>query len=198
MEDTNNFTSNYFKDIKNISERIDYARIDRMVHRLVVLRNSSARVFVLGIGGSAGNASHMVNDLRKLCGIEAYCPTDNVSEITARTNDDGFETIFTEYLKISKVDTQRDCIFALSVGGGNREKNVSLGLIKAAEMFVPNPKNIMGIIGKKSGFLSLFDGVIVVPEVNSNMITPYSESYQSVIWHCIVSHPLLKMNETKW
>ena len=156
------------------------------------------RVFVLGVGGSAGNASHMVNDLRKLCGIEAYCPTDNVSELTARTNDEGFDTVFEGYLRGSKF-SYRDAIFILSVGGGDEARNVSVGLINAIKYARSKDGYILSIVGKSDGYAAKnSDTVVVVPAVEPTRITPHSEAFQAVVWHCIVSHPNLQTNKTKW
>ena len=189
------FVVDYFNDVALITSMIDSAKIKDIVDGLKRIRLNNGRIFVLGIGGSAANASHMVNDLRKLCGIEAYCPTDNVSEITARTNDDGFETIFSEYLKVSKFNNN-DALFVLSVGGGNLEKNVSIGLINAMRMCLHN--NVFGIVGKPDGYATLYPDVLIIPNVSSMHITPHAEELQAVVWHCIVSHPELQINNTKW
>jgi len=194
------FSDQYFNEVIEIASQIDKNKIEKVVD---VLRNtrdiSEGRVFVLGVGGSAGNASHMVNDLRKLCDIEAYCPTDNVSEITARTNDEGFDTVFEEYLKGSRFG-YKDTIFILSVGGGDEAKNVSVGLIKAIKHAQSKDGNIVAIVGKSNGYAALNTSVIsvVVPPVEPTRITPHSEAFQAVIWHCIVSHPKLQINKTKW
>ena len=190
------FSDKFFDLVTNVVTNLDKNKIEYMVDVLVGVRQRGGRVFVLGVGGSAGNASHMVNDLRKLCHIEAYAPTDNVSEITARTNDEGFETIFSEYLKISKFDKNKDYLFILSVGGGNLEKNVSVNLINAMKM--ADPLNILGVVGKKEGFASQYKGVIIVPNIEPSLITPIAESFQSLIWHSIVSHPKLQAQTTKW
>ena len=193
------FSDFYFNEVVNIAQQIDKKEIEAMVNAIRHIReNNSGRVFVLGVGGSAGNASHMVNDLRKLCGVEAYCPTDNASEITARTNDEGFSTIFEEYLRVSKFD-YRDAIFILSVGGGNKEKEVSVGLIKAIDYAKSKQGFVLGIVGRKDGYTALEgNAVVVVPAVEPSRITPHSESFQAVVWHCIVSHPNLQINATKW
>ena len=156
------------------------------------------RVFILGIGGSAANASHMVNDLRKLCNIEAYCPTDNVSELTARTNDEGFETIFENYLRTSNF-TSSDCLFILSVGGGDKDRNISVNLIKAIDYCHIKGGKVYGIVGRSSGYTAKTgDCVILVPPLFPDRITPHSEAFQAVIWHCIVSNPKLQKNKTTW
>jgi D-sedoheptulose 7-phosphate isomerase len=191
------FTDQYFQEVIDIANTIDKNKIEHIVKILALVRVRHGRVFVLGIGGSAGNASHMVNDLRKLCGIEAYAPTDNVSEITARSNDEGFDTIFAEYLKVSNIGP-KDCVFVLSVGGGNKEQNVSLALVRAIDYAVLEFASVLGIVGRKDGYAAKYDGVIVVPQLEPKRITPHSEEFQAVIWHCIVSHPLLQVNSTKW
>jgi D-sedoheptulose 7-phosphate isomerase len=192
------FISHYFDEVKQVANLMPTESIRKIVAELTVLRNNGGRVFVLGVGGSAGNASHMVNDLRKLCGIEAYAPTDNVSELTARTNDEGFETIFEEYLRVSKFN-DKDAVLVLSVGGGNKPKNVSVGLIKAIDYAKRRGGNVIGIVGKADGYTAqVGDSVVVVPTVNINRVTPHSEAFQAVIWHCIVSHPSLQINATKW
>jgi D-sedoheptulose 7-phosphate isomerase len=192
------FIDNYFNEVKTISSTISQDQIHKLVVELVAVRLLGGRVFVLGVGGSAGNASHMVNDLRKLCGIEAYAPTDNVSELTARTNDEGFETIFEGYLKVSKF-TYSDVILVLSVGGGDKQKNVSVGLINAIDYVKKQRGRVLGIVGKPDGYTATAgDCVVVVPTVDSNRITPHSEAFQAVIWHCVVSHPSLQINATKW
>lgn len=192
------FAAQYFNEVKQIANLMPVDIISKLVAELNVVRNAGGRVFVLGVGGSAGNASHMVNDLRKLCQIEAYAPTDNVSEITARTNDEGFETIFEEYLKVSKFN-DRDAIIVLSVGGGNKPKNVSVGLIKAIDYVKRQGGHVLGIVGKEDGYTAqVGDCVVVVPNINANRITPHSEAFQAVIWHCIVSHPAIQINATKW
>jgi D-sedoheptulose 7-phosphate isomerase len=193
------FTDKFFNEVIDVANQIDKNKIEDMTNAIRTIReNNAGRIFVLGVGGSAGNASHMVNDLRKLCGVEAYCPTDNASEITARTNDEGFQTIFEEYLRVSKFD-YRDAIFILSVGGGDEAKNVSVGLINAIKYAKSKDGMVIGIVGKKDGYTALNgDFVVVVPPVEPARITPHSESFQAVVWHCIVSNPTLQVNKTKW
>lgn len=193
------FSDLYFGEVVNIASNIDKSKVETIVQILRNVRDvSKGRIFVLGVGGSAGNASHMVNDLRKLCNIESYCPTDNVPEITARTNDEGFETIFEEYLRVSKFNGA-DAIFILSVGGGDKNKNVSVGIIKAIEYAKNVGARVVGIVGKKDGYTALnADCCVVVPQLYPNRITPHSESFQAVVWHCIVSHPDFQLNQTKW
>lgn len=192
------FSDQFFQEVVDIASQIDKNTIEKIVDELVALREKRGRVFVLGVGGSAGNASHMVNDLRKLCNIEAYCPTDNVPELTARTNDEGFDTVFERYLDVSNFG-EDDAIFVLSVGGGNIEKNVSVGIIKAAQSAKKYRGQVFGIVGKKDGFIAQnADLCVVVPVVEPKRVTPHSEAFQAVVWHCIVSHPDLQENNTKW
>lgn len=193
-----NHSNDYFQEVVSIAQSIDIEKIERIAKSLKNIRENHGRVFVLGVGGSAGNASHMTNDLRKLCGIETYCPTDNISELTARTNDEGFETIFEEYLKISRFNNN-DAIFILSVGGGNKEKKVSVALCKAIDIADSVGASIFGIVGRSDGYTSQRGtDVICVPEKNSERITPHSEAFQAVIWHCLVSNPILQQKLTKW
>lgn len=181
-----------------IAERIDRHEMESFTKLLANQRDTGGRVFVLGVGGSAGNASHMVNDLRKLCGIEAYCPTDNASETTARTNDEGFDTIFSEYLRVSKF-SQKDAIVVLSVGGGNEEKNVSVGLINAIKYAKSKDGLVLSIVGKPDGYAAKNSTVcVVIPNIDPARVTPHSEAFQALVWHCAVSHPNLQVNATKW
>jgi len=189
----------YFEEVTFIAQNIDRQKIESFANALRTTRDiSNGRVFVLGVGGSAGNASHMVNDLRKLCGIEAYAPTDNTSELTARTNDEGFDTVFVEYLRTSRF-TQGDTLVVLSVGGGSVERNVSVGLIKAIDYAHKMEGCVLSIVGKEDGYAATkSDLAVVVPVANPNRITPHSEAFQAVVWHCVVSHPELQMRKTKW
>lgn len=188
----------FLRETAEIANLIDRSKVERIANELAYVKGKGGRVFVLGVGGSAGNASHMVNDLRKLCAIEAYSPTDNIPELTARTNDEGFDTVFVEYLKTSKL-TQKDAIFVLSVGGGNKEKNVSVGLVRAIEYAKTLGSPILGIVGKTDGFAyNEGDAVVAIPIVSPDRITPHSEAFQGTVWHCLVSHPDLQVNKTKW
>ena len=190
-----NHSNMYFNEVSYIVENIDRNKIDDLAK---ALSSVEGRVFVIGVGGSAGNASHMVNDLRKLCNIEAYAPTDNISELTARTNDEGFETVFVEYLKGSRF-CYKDALFVLSVGGGNEEKNVSVNLINAIKYANQKTAQVFGIVGKSDGYAANYgDIVVVVPVACDERITPHSEAFQSVVWHCLVSHPILQKQKTKW
>jgi D-sedoheptulose 7-phosphate isomerase len=169
-----------------------------MVDLLADVKSAGGRLFVLGVGGSAANAGHAVNDFRKLAGIETYAPTDNVAELTARTNDEGWQTVFSGWLKVSRLSA-KDCLFILSVGGGNKEKNVSPNLIEAIDLAKSVGARITGIVGRDGGYTSQnADVCLVVPTVNSGTVTPHSESFQTVVWHLMVSHPKLKSNPTKW
>ena len=191
-------SQNYFREVSEIANCIDSKQIEELANCLVKLRNNKGRMFILGVGGSAGNASHAVNDFRKLCNIECYAPTDNVSELSARTNDEGWDTVFSLWLKVSNLN-QKDCLFVLSVGGGNEEKNVSVNIVKAIKFAKTRKAHVFGIVGKNTGYAyTKGDKVILIPDVNNDRITPHSEAFQSVVWHCLVSHPLLQTNKTKW
>ena len=188
----------YFKEVSEIANCIDIKQIERLASYLAAIRDKKGRIFILGVGGSAGNASHAVNDFRKLCNIECYAPTDNVSELSARTNDEGWDTVFSSWLEISNLN-QNDCILILSVGGGNEEKNVSVNIVKAIKLAKSKKAKVFGIVGKDTGITySEGDMVVLIPNVNDNRITPHSEAFQSVVWHCLVSHPNLQANKTKW
>jgi D-sedoheptulose 7-phosphate isomerase len=198
MKKKDSFLTKYFSGISLIAKNIETTKILDLIYQLKKIKKKKGRIFFLGIGGSAGNCSHAANDFRKLCKIESYCPLDNVSEITARINDDGWNTSLSECLKVSNLSS-RDGIFIFSVGGGNLKKKVSVNLIEASKFAKKKKAKIFGIIGKKNGYISKnADNVIVVPEVNKSLVTPFSESYQAVVWHALVSHPLLKSNKTKW
>lgn len=191
-------SQSYFRQVQEIAQEIDTDKVERLVAELVALRARGGRLFVLGVGGSAANASHAVNDFRKLCGIETYAPTDNVSELTARTNDEGWETVFTGWLKISRLSAE-DAVLVFSVGGGNLEKNVSVNLLHALELAKERGAKILGVVGRDGGHAAkIGDEVVIVPIVDSNLITPHTEAFQAVVWHCLVSHPDLQENATKW
>ena len=193
-----NFLSNYMNSVVRATELLNLSQIEQTTHSLKKLREDSGRVFVLGMGGSAANASHMVNDLRKICGIDAYAPTDNVSEFSATCNDDGLGAYFPRWLEISKI-SNKDAIFVLSVGGGNREKNVSMELVNAIEVAKKSNARILGIVGRDGGeALNNSNEVILVPTIISTLDTPLVESFQAVIWHAIVFHPILKLKPSKW
>lgn len=188
----------YFAEVVQIAERLDYEMVNRIVEGLAALRDQGGRLFLLGVGGSAANCSHAVNDFRKLCRIEAYSPVDNVSELTARTNDEGWDTVFSEWLKTSRASGQ-DALFVLSVGGGDAERRVSVNLIHALDEGKKRGLKIYGIVGRQGGYThKVGDAVLVIPTVNPNHITPHAEAFQAVVWHCLVSHPKLQMTGTKW
>jgi len=192
------FAHQYLTEAAEILRRLDIAAIEKLAAMLVDVRTRGGRLFILGVGGSAANASHAVNDFRKIAGIEAYAPTDNVSELTARTNDEGWATVFEAWLKVSRL-RDPDAILVFSVGGGNLEKNVSPNLVAALEYAKAAGARIAGIVGRDGGHTArLADAVVVIPIVNQSHITPHSEAFQSVVWHLLVSHPDLKASETKW
>ncbi|HTA92751.1 MAG TPA: SIS domain-containing protein [Polyangiaceae bacterium] len=188
----------YFREAAQILEQIDESAVERVLAELVAVRARSGRLFVLGVGGSAGNASHAVNDFRKICGIEAYTPTDNVSELTARVNDDGWESTFAAWLAVSKL-SDKDLLLVFSVGGGNREQNVSPNLVRALEFGQRVGARIAGIVGRDGGYTArVAHACVLIPTVNPAAVTPHSEAFQAVIWHFLVSHPDLQQNGMKW
>ncbi len=188
----------YFREVEQIAREIDHAAIDQLANELRALRDRGGRLFFLGVGGSAGNCSHAVNDFRKLCSIEAYAPTDNVSELTARTNDEGWETVFAEWLGVSRAN-ESDAVFVFSVGGGNRERQVSMNIVRGIEEAKARDLKVFGVVGRSDGYTcEAGDCVIVIPTVSADRVTPHSEAFQSVVWHCLVSHPSLQTNTTKW
>lgn len=188
----------YFRQVAEVAAQLDLAAIEAMVEGLVALRERGGRLFFVGVGGSAGNCSHAVNDFRKLCAIESYAPTDNVSELTARINDEGWETVFSEWLVTSRADKD-DALFVMSVGGGNLEKNVSVNLIRALEVAKSRGMDIFGIVGRDGGHTKrLGNHVVVVPTVDPDLVTPHTEAFHAVVWHCLVSHPRLQKRSTKW
>ena len=189
---------NFLSESSWISNNLDIKKISMMVQKIKSCKKKQGRIFFLGVGGSAGNASHAVNDFRKIIGIEAYAPTDNVSELTARTNDEGWSEVFIDWLKISKLGS-KDIIFIFSVGGGNIKNNISVNLIKAIKLAKKRKSVVLSIVGKPNGYAAKNSDVsVVVPVKNQNLLTPFSEAYQAVIWHLLVSHPDLKKTETKW
>ena len=188
----------FFDEVIKISEQIDQSLIEQLAIELKILREKKGRLFVLGVGGSAANSSHAVNDFRKLCGIEAYAPVDNVSELTARTNDEGWDTVFANWLQVSHAN-DKDAIFVLSVGGGNLEKNVSPNIVMALKLAKERNLKIYGVVGRDGGYTKqVGDCVIVVPTVSESRITPHAEAFQAVVWHCLVSNPVLQQKPTKW
>ena len=188
----------YLAEAAQVIEQLDREAIEKMVRLLVATRERGGRLFVLGVGGSAANASHAVNDFRKIAGMEAYTPVDNVAELTARTNDEGWDTVFVEWLANSRL-RENDLVLVLSVGGGNREMNVSVNLVRALEYAQKVGAGICGIVGRDGGFTAqVADACVIVPTVNPRSITPLSESFQAMIWHLIVSHPDVQQAEMKW
>lgn len=193
-----NFTKNYFTLFSTTLKKIDLNKIDKMAKELSDLRKRGGRLFILGVGGSAGNATHAINDFRKLCNIECYSPTDNVSELTARINDEGWNSCFVNWLKVSKFQ-KKDGLLIFSVGGGNIKKKVSVNLVEAIKLAKKQKSKVFGLVGRKDGYLFKHGDISIdTPLDNAALMTPISESFQTVIWHCLVSHPLLKLNKTKW
>ena len=194
----NNHVFQYFNLIPELVKKIDTKKIQRVVNHLASVKRKKGRIFFLGVGGSAGNCSHAVNDFRKICEIESYTPTDNVSELTARINDDGWDSSFRNWLKISQLNS-KDVLFIFSVGGGNQKKKVSVNLIKAIDYARNKKSKVLGIVGRDGGYTKKKgDAVIIIPTLNKKLITPYTESFQSVIWHCLVTHPNLQSKKMKW
>jgi D-sedoheptulose 7-phosphate isomerase len=193
-----NYCSQYFDEVMQIVQRLDKLAIERILDLLLEVRSGGGRIFFLGVGGGAGHASHAVNDFRKIAGIEAYAPTDNVSELTARINDDGWETSYRNWLEGSRL-RKNDLIFVLSVGGGDAERNVSVNLVTAIRYAKQIGAKVCGIVGRDGGFTArVSDACVVVPVVNPETVTPHTESFQAVIWHLLVSHPKLKAAQMKW
>jgi len=198
MTEQQQFVVSYFEQVGNICLEIDHAKIDAMADGLRELRERGGRLFILGVGGSAGNAAHAVNDFRKLCDIESYAPTDNVSELTARTNDEGWETVFAAWLKTSRL-SDNDAILVFSVGGGNAEHNVSMNLVAALKVAEERGVDIYGVVGRDGGYTAQVATIaVVVPTQDAGLVTPHTEAFQAVVWHCLVSHPVLQTNRTKW
>lgn len=192
------FTTDYIAEATQILAQLDVAAIERMVEKLAEARRKDGRIFFLGVGGSAANASHAVNDFRKIAGFEAYAPTDNVSELTARVNDEGWEDIFVNWLKGSRL-RPADVVFVFSVGGGNLEKNISPNLVRAVQYAKEVGATVLGVVGRDGGHTArVADACCIVPTVNPDNITPHAESFQATVWHLIVSHPTIKAAQTKW
>jgi D-sedoheptulose 7-phosphate isomerase len=188
----------FFASVSRIAAEIDLAGIERLANELATVRERGGRLFLLGVGGSAGNCSHAVNDFRKLCGIEAYSPIDNVSELTARTNDEGWDTVFTGWLEISRLGP-KDALLIFSVGGGDAERNVSVNLVRAIDLARERGARVFGVVGRSTGYTAQKgDAVVVIPPVDPERVTPLSEGMQGIVWHCLVSHPVLQTNRTKW
>ena len=192
------FVQQYIEETQKVTSQLNADAIEKVVDELAAVRDRSGRLFILGVGGSAANASHAVNDFRKICGFEAYAPTDNVSELTARTNDEGWASVFSEWLKGSRLNS-RDALLIFSVGGGNLEKNVSPNLVSAIQVAKHVGASILGIVGRDGGYTAKeATACVVIPTVNPDHVTPHSEAFQAVVWHLFVSHPKLKVNRTKW
>ena len=192
------FTQEFLNEVRSVTEGLNASNIEAAVETLHAVRERGGRLFIMGVGGSAANASHAVNDFRKICGFEAYAPTDNVSELTARTNDEGWQTIFVEWLRGSRL-SKADGILVLSVGGGNLEQNVSPNLVRALQLAKERGSAIVGILGRDGGYTAkVADVAVIIPTVNASHVTPHSEAFQGIVWHLFVSHPKLKVNETKW
>jgi D-sedoheptulose 7-phosphate isomerase len=192
------FAQQFLDEVHQVVSQLDVNAIEKVVDELASVRERGGRLFILGVGGSAANASHAVNDFRKICGFECYAPTDNVSELTARTNDEGWASIFAEWLKGSRLNA-RDGLLVLSVGGGNLEKNVSPNLVSALQLAKQVGASVVGVVGRDGGFTAKSaNACVIVPTVNSEHVTPHSEAFQAVVWHLFVSHPKLKVGKTKW
>jgi D-sedoheptulose 7-phosphate isomerase len=192
------YARQHLDEARRVIDAIDDAEVEKLAELLYAVRDRGGRLFFLGVGGSAGNCSHAVNDFRKIAGFEAYAPTDNVSELTARTNDEGWATVFVEWLRTSRI-TKADCVFVFSVGGGNLEKNISPNLVHALVLAREVGASIAGVVGRDGGYTrQVADACVVIPTVNEATITPHSEAFQAVIWHLLVSHPRLKRVQTKW
>lgn len=192
------FVQQYLDEAVSIIGQLSHEPIENAAHLLAETRARGGRLFVLGVGGSAANASHAVNDFRKIAGIEAYAPTDNVSELTARTNDEGWAGVFESWLRVSRLHSD-DLVLVFSVGGGNREKNVSPNLVAALELAKSVGARIIGVVGRDGGYAAkVADACVIIPSVNPEHVTPHSEAFQAVVWHLLVSHPAVKCAQTKW
>jgi D-sedoheptulose 7-phosphate isomerase len=192
------YATQYIEEAREVLKQIDIESIERTVDLIAGLRERGGRLFILGVGGGAGHASHAVNDFRKICGIESYTPTDNVSELTARINDDGWETSFANWLRGSRLSSN-DMIFVFSVGGGDLERNISVNLVRALQEAKRVGASVCGVVGRDGGYTAqVADECVLIPVVNSSTITPHTEAFQAVVWHLLVSHPRLKHSEMKW
>jgi D-sedoheptulose 7-phosphate isomerase len=193
-----NFSARFLAEVEEVARLLDAATIERMASHLASVRGRSGRLFILGVGGSAGNASHAVNDFRKLAGIETYAPTDNVSELTARVNDEGWSTVFEAWLRVSRLQA-RDAILVFSVGGGSVERNVSPNIVAAVDYAKSVGSSVLGVVGRDGGYTArVADVCVIIPTVHPDRITPHSEAFQSIVWHLLVSHPVLQQRATKW
>jgi D-sedoheptulose 7-phosphate isomerase len=192
------FSDDFLAEAAEVLSGISAADAEKLASLLAKIREDGGRLFILGVGGSAGSASHAVNDFRKLCGMEAYCPTDNVSELTARTNDEGWETVFSEWLKGSRLRAE-DGVLVFSVGGGDLDRNISANLVRAVQFAKSVGARVMGVVGRDGGYTAkVADVCVIIPTVNPAHVTPHTEAFHGVIWHLLVTHPALKVNPTKW
>jgi D-sedoheptulose 7-phosphate isomerase len=192
------YAEHYLQEASEVIRRLDTTAIESVASLLARVKADNGRLFFLGVGGSAANCSHAVNDFRKIAGVECYAPTDNVAELTARTNDEGWESVFVEWLKVSRLSA-KDALFIMSVGGGDAERNISANLVRAIELAKEVGAKVTGVVGRDGGFTArAAHACVIVPTVNAETITPHSEAFQALIWHLLVSHPLLKKNQTKW
>ncbi len=192
------YTRNYYEEVLKVTQGIDQRQVDAMVQIIRAVRDTAGRLFFIGVGGSAGNCGHAVNDFRKICNVEAYAPTDNVSELTARTNDDGWASVFSNWLLVSRIGPN-DCVFVFSVGGGNLEKNISPNIVEALKVAKSVNAKIVGVVGRDGGYTKqVADACVVVPVISSSTITPHTEAFHAVVWHGIVTHPDLQQNAMKW
>ena len=195
---TTSFAARYLEEAKTIIDQLDHASIDTMTQLLVKLRDTGGRLFLVGVGGGAGHAGHAVNDFRKLAGIESYSPSDNISELTARTNDEGWDTTYSAWLKVSRLSA-RDMIFVFSVGGGDLKRNISPNIVRAVQFAKEVGAAIIGVLGRDGGYTaSVANACVIIPTVNSEMVTPHTESFQAMVWHLLVSDPRLQMMSNKW
>ena len=198
LADAMSFAQEFLHEVQQVTSRLDPSAIEKVVDELARIRERGGRLFILGVGGSAANASHAVNDFRKICGFECYAPTDNVSELTARTNDDGWASVFVEWLKGSRLGA-RDGLLIFSVGGGNIEKNVSPNLVSAIQLAQQAGASVVGVVGRDGGYTAKTAAAcVIVPTINPDHVTPHTEAFQAVVWHLLVSHPKLKVGKTKW
>lgn len=192
------FINQYKKNILYSLSKLNDQKIIKVIQLIKKMKKNNGRLFIIGVGGSAGNASHAVNDFRKLCNIESYAPTDNVSELSARVNDEGWETVFSEWLKVSRL-RENDLLFIFSVGGGNKEKSVSVNLIHAIDYAKNIGSKVVGIVGRDGGYTyKNSNACVLIPNINTKSVTPHAEAFQAVVWHLIISHPDIKVNQTKW
>ena len=192
------YIKSFLEESKQVIDNLDINELNKMVTEIISVRENGGRLFFLGVGGGAGHASHAVNDFRKIAGIECYTPADNVSELTARVNDDGWDTSYVNWLKGSKLNS-KDAVFVFSVGGGSREKNISTNIVLSLELAVEKGASIFGVVGRDGGFTGkVATACIIIPPLNPETITPQTESFQALVWHCLVSHPKMAINEMKW